>query len=67
MGVFESFSKSGQITKGHIWNLFLFGLLIGLISIAGAAALLIGLLVAMPVVSLAGTYVYRKLSSSKTK
>lgn len=62
-GVFESFSKSGQITKGHIWNLFLFGLLTFLVGIAGVLVFLVGLLVALPVVSLATTYVYRKLSS----
>jgi uncharacterized membrane protein len=62
MGVFEAFSKSGQVTKGHIWNLFLFGLLSFLIALAGILAVLVGLLIAMPVVSLATTYVYRRLA-----
>lgn len=67
MGVFESFSKSGQMTKGHIWNLFLLGLLLFLITLAGVVAVLVGLLVALPVVGLALTYVYRKLSTPHTK
>ena len=61
-GVFESFTKSSEITKGVIWDLFVFGLIIGLIVIAGFLALGVGLLVAMPVASLAMAHVYRKLS-----
>lgn len=67
MGVFESFSKSGEIAKGNIWNLFVFGLLLMLIAIVGIVALLVGLLVALPVISLAEVYVYRKLVSSSSK
>lgn len=62
MGVFESFSKSGQITKRHIWNLFVFELLLILVVLAGVLALLIGLFIAVPVAGLATTYVYRHLS-----
>jgi uncharacterized membrane protein len=60
-GVFESMHRSGEITKGEKWNLFLFFILAGLINIAGALAFVIGLLVTLPLTSLAVAYVYRKL------
>ncbi|HVF69196.1 MAG TPA: YciC family protein [Xanthomonadales bacterium] len=67
-GVFESISQSGKITRGHVWNLLAFGLLLFLIAVAGFLALGVGLLVALPAISLAEAFVYRKLSgASKTK
>jgi uncharacterized membrane protein len=63
-GVLEAFSRSGEITKNRIWNLFLFEILVGLVLLAGAVALLLGLFVAMPTVSLATAYIYRKLTSN---
>lgn len=65
LGVFESFTKSGEITKGRTWELFVFGLVLGLIVLAGLLALGVGVLVAAPVVSIAEAYVYRRLSSKK--
>ncbi len=62
-GVLESISKSGEITKGVIWQLILFGLVGVLILIVGFLALGIGLFVAIPTVGLASAYVYRILSA----
>ena len=68
VGVFEALAMSGEITRGRIWELFVFHLLLGLIVIAGMLALVLGLFVALPTTSLATAYVYRKLeSSSKVK
>ncbi|HUQ84729.1 MAG TPA: hypothetical protein VM077_00240 [Candidatus Limnocylindrales bacterium] len=61
-GIVESLINSWRVTKGHVGNIIFLELLFGLLIIAGALALIVGLLVAMPVVSLAGAFVYRKLS-----
>ncbi|MDP3941860.1 MAG: DUF975 family protein [bacterium] len=69
MGPLEALKKSGEITKGVKWNLFLLGLVLGLINIVGALALVIGLFITIPLTMLAYAYVYRKLlgsASSKT-
>lgn len=60
-GPIEALKKSWAITRGVKWDLFLFGLLLGLITLAGLLALVVGLFVAIPVGLLANTYVYRKL------
>jgi len=54
--------KSWQITKGATWELFLFGILLWLINIAGLLALLIGVFISVPTTMLASAYIYRKLS-----
>lgn len=59
--IFESFDKSAKLTKGAEWQLLLFGVLSFLIFILGAAALVVGLFVAIPVVYIASVYIYRKL------
>lgn len=64
LGVFESFSKSGEITKGIIWKVFVFQLLLTIIALAGLLAFGVGLFVAIPVILLADMYLYRKLSHS---
>ena len=53
--------ESNRITKGHLWNLFLLWLLSILIIIAGCLVFGVGALVAVPVVILAQTYVYKSL------
>lgn len=62
MGPMEAFKKSGQITKGVKLKLFLLGLAFIGITILGVLLIGIGLIIAWPVISLAGAYVYRKLS-----
>jgi len=61
MGISDALNKSWQITKGTKWNLFLFGLLIGVINIVGLLCLIVGLLVTVPISMISTAYVYRKL------
>ncbi|MCL5439210.1 MAG: DUF975 family protein [Patescibacteria group bacterium] len=63
MSPVAALKKSGAITKGSKWNLFLFGLLLGLINILGVIALGVGLFITIPITMLATAYVYRKLSA----
>ncbi len=60
-GVVDSLKGSWEMTKGVKWNLFLLGLLLGLINILGLLCLLVGLLITVPLTMLAEAYVYRKL------
>lgn len=62
-GAVDSLKGSWKMTKGVKWNLFLFGLLLGVINILGFFALLIGLLITVPLSMVANAYVYRKLLS----
>lgn len=57
----DSLKESWEMTKGVKWNLFLLGLILGLINILGFLALLVGLLVTVPLSMVANAYVYRKL------
>jgi len=61
MGISDSLNKSWEMTKGVKWNLFLFGLLLGLINVLGIICLLVGLIVTVPLTMIATAYVYRKL------
>lgn len=61
-GAIEAIQQSWEMTKGKTGNLFLFGLLLFAIEVAGLIALGVGLLVAAPVAFLAQAYVYRKLA-----
>jgi uncharacterized membrane protein len=61
LGPIESIKTSWRITHGNTWNLFFFGLLIGLINILGALCLIVGLFVTVPLGMIATTSVYRKL------
>ncbi len=63
-GPIQSLKMSSKITRGSKWNLFVFGLATIGIMLLGLLTLLVGTLVAMPVTSLAGVFVYRKLLSS---
>jgi uncharacterized membrane protein len=61
MGVFESLSRSWEMTKGVKWNLFLFWLSLLGINIIGFLCLIIGLVITVPLSMVATAYVYRKL------
>jgi uncharacterized membrane protein len=60
-GVIESLKKSAEITAGSKWDLFIFNALLSLISLAGILAFGIGILIAIPIVSMAAVFVYQKL------
>ncbi len=59
----NAFKKSKEMTKGVKWKLLGFLLVLGLANILGALVLFVGLLVSIPVTSLAYMSVYRKLSA----
>lgn len=64
-GPIRALKASAKITTGSKWNLFLLGLLLALINIAGALLLLVGLFATVPLSMMAEAYVFRRLSSSK--
>lgn len=61
LGPIEALKRSSAITKGAKWDLFLFGLLLGLITLLGAICLLIGLFATIPTAMVGMAFVYRKL------
>lgn len=61
LGPIESLKRSSAITAGAKWNLFLFGLLLLLINIAGVLICGIGLFATIPTSMVAVASVYRKL------
>ncbi|MGH6734854.1 MAG: hypothetical protein ACRECX_02070 [Methyloceanibacter sp.] len=63
LGPIEAMKESMRITKGYRWPLLGFILVVALLMLAGALALLVGLLVAVPVTTLAFVHVYRVLSA----
>lgn len=65
LGMMEALQRSAEITKGWMWQLFLFGLLQLLIVLVGLAALGVGLVVALPVIFLAEVYIYQFLIEQK--
>lgn len=62
LGPFDAMKESMRITEGYRWPLLGFIIVLSLILVAGAIALGVGLLVAMPVATLAFTHAYRVLS-----
>src|SRR5258706_1721108 len=63
IGIIDAFKESARLTERVKMQIFMLMLLQGLIIIAGLLALLVGALVAIPVVTLAYVYVYRKLQA----
>lgn len=59
----DSFKKSWNLTRGKTINLIFFEVAIFAVIILGFLALLVGTLVAIPIISIATAYVYRKLNS----
>jgi len=60
-GPIEALKKSSAITNGAKWDLFLFGLLLILITLLGLLCLFIGLFATVPTTMVAQAFVYRKL------
>lgn len=61
VGPMEALKQSGAITQGVKWKLLVFNIVMGLVMVAGVLALGVGVLVALPVITIAQGYVYRKL------
>lgn len=59
----EAMKESYRLTKGHLFQLFLFVLTLLVINIVGAILLLVGLLVSIPVSLIAVAHVYKKVSA----
>jgi uncharacterized membrane protein len=66
-GPIEALKKSSDLTEGVRMELFAFFLLLLGLNIAGAAALLVGLLVTVPLSQLAIAYVFRHLQGSRVE
>lgn len=64
-GGIEAIKASWNATKGNVMNLIVFGLLSFGVVILGFIALIVGLLAAIPVVSVAAIYVYKMLSQQQ--
>lgn len=61
LGPVDALKASAMLTKGVRLKLFGFGLLLGLINIAGVLCLFVGLFVTIPTVMVAGALTYRHL------
>ncbi|MGB4942936.1 MAG: hypothetical protein WBO92_02385, partial [Candidatus Moraniibacteriota bacterium] len=61
LGAFDALKASGQLTEGVKWSLIGFSVASFGVILLGMLALLIGLFVAVPVISLAYIFVYRTL------
>lgn len=58
----EAFAQSAAATEGARWEIFLLMLTLLILNALGAALLLIGLLVTVPLTYLSGAWVYRRLT-----
>jgi uncharacterized membrane protein len=65
MGPIEAFHKSGSMTRGEWWHLFVYFLAAAGIMILGFVLCCIGALFAAPVVIVATAYVYRSLLATE--
>lgn len=61
--VLGAFRQSSELTRGLRWRLFLFGVVLALVNIAGAILFGIGLLVTVPMSAFASALVYRRLAT----
>lgn len=64
MNPIDAIKKSGQITMGAKWDLFVFGVIIVLINFLGVLCLGVGLFATIPTSLIAMTFVYRQLLAS---
>jgi len=64
VGPIEAMKKSYKITKGHLWELFWFNVILIGILILGIMAFLVGLFVAIPIIMNATAHAYRQLSDN---
>jgi uncharacterized membrane protein len=60
----HAIKRSWALTKGRFWQLFAFGIVLGLVNIAGALAIGVGLLVTTPLTLIALAYAYHKLKTA---
>jgi uncharacterized membrane protein len=65
MSPVKAMRESWAITKGKFWKLFGFYFVMGLLNFAGILLFGVGLLLTIPLTTLALIYIYRKLSAAK--
>lgn len=65
-GPIEAFKKSYRITKGHLWELFWFNVILIGVLILGIMAFVVGIFVAIPVIMNATAHAYRQLGGKIT-
>ena len=63
-GPIEALRQSWEMTRGSAWNLFLLGLLLGLVNMLGLLAIGVGMLVTAPLSMVAMGHAYRKLETA---
>jgi uncharacterized membrane protein len=66
LGPIEALKSSWDITRGHTWQLLMYGLVVIGINLLGILCLLIGLLWTIPMTQLSTAYVFRHLSQKNT-
>jgi hypothetical protein len=64
LGGWASVKASWQATRGQVWHLLGFTLVVALFNVLGACALLVGLFITLPITLVAWAYAYRKLESA---
>ena len=67
LSIIDAFKQSFKITEGIFFKLFLFHIMLFLLLIGGFLALLVGLIVTVPFVSLATVVLYKHISSEQNK
>lgn len=67
MGAWSMMKESARLTKGHIVELFVFGLLLLLINIVGLLLLVVGLVITIPLSKMASGYIYEHLKGKHHK
>lgn len=60
----KALQRSWALTRNHFWRLLGFGLILGLVDVAGLLALGVGVLVTTPVTMLALAYAYDRLKTA---
>ena len=65
MAIGAAFRESAKLTRGIKWRLLGLNVVMVLVFILGLMALVVGILVALPVIALADVVVYRKLAENK--
>lgn len=66
LGPIDSIKESLRLTKGNRWKLFLLMLTFVAIALLGVICLLVGLLVALPVIAIAMAHAYRVIDAQKS-
>lgn len=61
LGPVEAMRESARMTDGHKWQLFKFALVVLVVNLLGLACFIVGILVTVPLTTLAHLYIYRKL------